>query len=374
MLLSLLLSSALAQSPHFTPELQVRPRFEAHTGREGAEGGEVGFLSQRTRLGGSLEADVLTVRVVVQDVRLWGEELDPLADANANNLDIRVASATLDLGAGTTLVVGRQQMKLNEQRLIAMANWSQNSRVFDGGRLSRKGEGYRVDLAGFMTASHIARAPDTDGVVAIARVGWAPENGVIDLLHISVSDPAMGDLFHTTGAFARGKTGLLSGRVEGYGQYGANRRAWFAGVSGTLAPDLDRSPEVTLWYDHMSGDPTPSDASNNAFNNLYAANHKFYGIIDVMRFTVGGSIDGQGLQDLALKYAMSPTEKVSTKIDGHLFMAPAPINGAVLGEEVDLTLSWKAAEGVEIGIGGAVLLRPDLEPDLWSFLQLDAKL
>ncbi len=373
-ILSLALSTALADSPELTPELQVRPRLELHTGRDGASGGDIGLFSQRTRLGMALKADVLTVRAVAQDVRLWGEEANTLTDFNADNFDMHIATAAVEMADRATLTVGRQEVGVHEHRLIGTVGWAQQARSFDGGLFNYKGSGWGFDAGAFVLTSRIPRAVDNDGATGFLRAGWKPENAQVDVLYVMMADANAAPMFHTAGVYAKGKTGTLSGRVEGYGQFGEDRFAYMAGVSGTLAPDVGGKPKITLWFDHLSGDPDAGDGQASAFATLFATNHKFYGLMDVMWFGVGATADGQGLQDAALKLSMAPSDIVTTKLDAHLFMAPNPIDGGVLGEEVDVTVGIKAAKGLGIGIGGAVLFRPDSDADLWSFVQMDAKL
>jgi len=374
MILSLVLSSALAQSPVLKPELQVRPRFEIHTGRDGVEGGETGFFTQRSRLGASLTVDAVTVRAVGQDVRMWGEEANTLTDFSADGFDMHIATAAVELTDGATLTLGRQEVAVHEHRLIGTVGWAQQARSFDGGLFSADGEGWGVDAGAFVLTARTPRAVDHDAAMGFVRGGWKPEGGQLDGLYVLMADGNVSPMFHTAGLYAKGKTGPVSGRIEGYGQFGENRSAWMAGVSGTIAPDIDSKPAATLWYDHLSGDSTPNDGQIQAFNTLFATNHKFYGLMDVMWFAVGATADGQGLQDAALKLSMSPVEKVTAKLDAHLFLAPNPIGDAMLGQEMDFTIGIKATEGLTVGIGDAVLLRPDLALDSWSFVQVDAKL
>ena len=92
------------------------------------------------------------------------------------------------------------------------------------------------------------------------------------------------------------------------------------------------------------------------------------------RLLLTGIVPSEDMRDAAVKLAVSPSDTVVAKLDAHLFLASQPIDQAVLGEELDLTVGWKAAKGLGISVGGAVLARPSAELDAWSFVQFDAHL
>jgi len=207
------------------------------------------------------------------------------------------------------------------------------------------------------------------------RAGVTPgDSGAVDL--VSVLDSQDGLLRETVGLYAKGATGILSGRVEGYGQLGTSGsddiRAWMVGARGTIAPELSVKPTVTLWYDLLSGDADATDGTQSAFNTLYATNHKFYGHMDIMNFSRGGSADGRGLHDAALKLSLVPTGKLSVNLDAHVFMAAAGGDG-LLGEEADLWMAVPLAPKLKLAVGVAGMLYADgSDPDGFAWLQLMA--
>ena len=345
-----LLAPANAEAPELTPEIQVRPRLETHSGKDGAEGGEVLFVSQRSRLGATLESDNISARVVVQDVRTFGEESNTLTDFNADTLDVHFAYLDWKIVDGVKLRAGRQEVAIHEHRLIGTVGWTQQARAFDGALASAGNDTLSLDAGGFITAESDSPVNENDAGLLLARAGWSGEGGLVDALYVLDVDAATTMTRNTAGVYAKGGSGILSGRVEGYAQMGsagdASIFAYMAGVQGTLAPEVGWSPKVTLWYDLLSGDEDPADAEITAFNTLFATNHKFYGHADIAVFGLGGPGDGRGLQDIALKLQVSPTDTVSVNVDGHAFLAAAPQGGeaAMLAQEVD---AW-----VKLPVGG----------------------
>jgi hypothetical protein len=370
--------AALADSPEFQPVIQIRPRFETHTGRDGIEGGDAAFVAQRTRIGGTLIQGPLSARVVVQDVRIWGEEAHTLFDYQADGLDLHSGHFVWKPSESAELIVGRQSIAIHEHRLVGTVGWTPQARAFDGGVFKWGSDTWSADLAGLMVAN-VNTAMGYDATLGILRAGRSDDNTTIDLLYLPLHDGSRDRLSHTGGLYAKAKTGVFSARAEAYVQAGTrdglNELAWMGGIASTIAPDTGGSPKITLWYDHLSGDATPGDGTAQAFDTLFDTRHKFYGLIDVMNFGMAGAADGRGLQDAALKLAGSPADGVGVGVDAHLFLPSAAQNGpSVLGQEVDVTSKFKLTPGLSAAVGGAVLLRTDLEPDLWSFVQLDAAL
>ena len=376
----LLISSALAGPVEFAPEAQVRPRAEANNGRDGAPGGGEIFISQRTRLGGLVAQGDVSVRVVVQDVRSWGEEFDTKADYAADNLDIYVGYATWQPTESVKAHVGRLVLPIHEQRLMSSNPWSQQERRFDGAHVEWKANDFSGDVAGLLLADSDTPANDGDALLGVMRAGWSVDGSQLDVLYLALSDTGRERLSHTAGVYTRGEAGIVSGRLESYVQ--AGRRdggpvlGWMLGVKGTLAPEVESKPRFSLWYDHLSGESSVGNGVNNTFDLLFGSGHRFYGHMDVMAISVGGAQDLRGLQDLAVGFDVSPVEELRLGLDAHYFLPSAQLNGAAnLGSEIDGTASVEVAKNLNLLAGGAVLFRPGAgEIDQLAYLMVDASL
>jgi hypothetical protein len=381
MLLFLILPSVFAAETIFEPELQVRPRFEAHSGRDGdASGGEAAAISQRTRVGATLSSGTVTGHVQIQDVRLWGSEASTLADFSADGLDVHQATLEWRPTEALSLVAGRQEIAFHEHRLVGTVGWAQQARSFDGIRVAGSTGVFSVDVVGAILNEADPDAGTEDALVGMLRAGVSEKKKhKADLLVVADRDQTTDRTRVTAGLYGKGTAGIVSGRLEGYYQLGsmgdANIGAWLAGASVTLAPEVALSPSITLWYDHLSGDPDLADDQIRAFDTLFATNHKFYGLIDMMWFSIGGHRDGRGLQDAALKLKAVPIDGLAVKLDGHAFLASAAQGGDnYLGTEVDLTGAYEITEQLKGHLGGAVLAPNDGDADFWAFLMLDLQL
>ncbi len=380
---AIVLSSAqAADAVQLHPTLQVRPRVEAHTGRDGLPDGEAIFVSQRTRLGAELKAPQLRARLSFQDVRLWGSESHTLLDYTADSIDLHEGWLQWAPVEELSLRAGRQEINIHEQRLLGAVDWTPQGRSFDALSLSLSSGKLGADAGVAVLADADSAAWDTGGLMAFLRAGATPAEGAqTDLLVILDTDELSERTRVTGGLYAKAGSGALSGRVEAYGQVGSRAdvdiQAAMVGVRGTFAPDRAGKPELTLWYDLLSGDGDAADTKATAFDTLFATNHKFYGQLDLVTFGLGGAVDNQGLHDAALKLGASPAKGLRANLDLHAFLAAAPAaDDPMLGQEVDLWMSGKVAEHLQIAGGGAafVQLTGDREPDLWAWLQLNLDL
>jgi hypothetical protein len=378
-------AKAADKAPDFTPSLQVRPRLETHTGRDGDSDTESALMvSQRARVGGTMKFGDASAKVIVQDIRVWGMETNTLTDPIADIVDFHEAYVTWKPHKAVNFKVGRQEVAIHEHRLVGTVDWAQQGRSFDGGRFSLKNENLSMDLfSAILKEGDLIDVEEKDINVTMLRAGYAKKKEGVqaDVLAVLDNDGELELSRQTVGVYAKGKTGILSGRVEGYYQMGslgdADIGAWMAGVRATVAPDMAGKPTFTLWYDQLSGDDDMTDSDIKAFNTLYATNHKFYGHMDIAGFGVASAADGRGLQDIALKVAAKPVKGLGVNVDLHQFMFSDDQGGdeGSLGQEADVWGKYAVNKHFAIAAGGAVFMpaADDTDNDMWGWLQLDAK-
>ena len=96
---------------------QVRLRGEGD-GRTVDVDPDFGVLSRlRVGLNASLY-EWIDVYAQIQDARAWGSELNTLTDASADALDLHQGYVDLGSGPGFTARLGRQEVKLGDERLV----------------------------------------------------------------------------------------------------------------------------------------------------------------------------------------------------------------------------------------------------------------
>ncbi len=355
---------------------QVRPRLEFSTGKDGAAGAETLFVSQRTRLGVGATFPKVALRVTFQDVRVWGSEANTLLDFTGDTIDLHEGWALWTPSDHLGIKVGRQEIAVEEQRLLGAVDWTQQGRAFDAAVVRANGGIFSVDAGAAVLADTDAPVAVTNAWMGFVRAGVAPSKAAtVDVLAIVDADEVLDRTRVTGGVYAQAGAGAFSGRVEAYGQVGSvgatTIQAGMVGVRGTWAPPGGVEPSVTAWYDVLSGDGDATDGTLTAFDTLYATNHKFYGLMDIVAFTVGGAVDGQGLHDGALKLGIKPVAGLGVNLDGHVFAAAAPAGeDALIGEEADLWLNGKLGPHLSVAGGASAFLwAADKEPDAWVWMQ-----
>ena len=386
---------AHAEDATFSPEAQVRPRWEADTGRDGAPGsGAVSYITMRSRLGGTLTREGVSVRVVVADVRTLGEEADTRRDFSADGLDVPIAVLGWTVGPWQ-LAAGRMQETLLNERLLAVANWRQPGRSFDGARLRYLTDHHTLEVrALLLEEGDIHDFPTSDQVLEgegdrtlftlcdtirlpAARLSWSP---------VAIYDRSA----KTEGAYDRLTAGMLvestdeaapfSLVAEGYGQLTRADETpttvgWMAGATAGLTGTHRLAPRIALQHEVLSG-TAPDNPQRAAFNTLYGANHRYYGNIDVSVCQAGGYRDGQGLHDTALELGLSPAESVEVTLDLHAFLAARPADtSAFLAVEPDLSVQARLRPGLTASAGGSVWLPPEATgTEVMGWAMLDARL
>ena len=336
---------------------QVRPRYEF---LKGAGESPTDFVSMRVRadLTATLDRGV-SAFVRLQDVRLWGEETLPGADARADDFGLHEGYAQLAIGKSAvwTARAGRQEIGFGEERLVGPSDWAQRNPVFDGARVGLKAGFGTADLFGFKIAETHAPGVTNDvefaGVYAqIAHLGPGSADVYALFNHTAGIDTRQGTL-GTRLAVAAGPTDY---RIEGAYQLGdrigRSVRAFMLAAKGTLSFAGKRA-SVTAWYDYLSGDAAPDDAVDRGFSTVFGTNHKFYGIADVLN-DFPAHTAGRGLQDIALKLSASPIPDLRLLVDGHAFRLaqPGPLP-ARLGEEVDFVATHPHGANLTIAAGAA---------------------
>ena len=363
MRLTLILSICCISSVAFadvTTGVQVRPRMEkSFSGNLGAMSGAPNYMTtQRTRANVGFGSEGVSGKLSIQDVRAWASESGTLSDASGDMIDFH--EAYIEMGSDTKLRVGRQELSLDEGRILSNNDWQQQGRSFDGVSLSHKQGEHTLNL---MAARVSDGGSPHDVIVANARLRFG---------NITLSVPALIQTNMGIAGNQRGATtddmqtmtfgvhvkggGAVNWRAEGYFQTGDNHSAYLASVNAGYHVSDTVSPSLSV--DMISGDSDHTDSDTGVFSNPYGGIHQYHGAMDMFS-DVGSATANGGLMDIALGNKMKGILGGDVDVSAHYFMLAAEnsvgTSGAI-GAEVDVVYSRSLAKGVNLDVGAGVFM------------------
>lgn len=352
-------------SAQFTLEGQLRPRFEFRNGYQKLvpDGSVPAFLiSQRTRLAFSYQSDWLRVKLVPQDVRIWGDEQNANTSGvfgDVASLDMHEAFAEVKVLPMASVIIGRQELVYDNQSILSNRNWNQNGMAADVALLRVKAGKWNLHLAGGWntqkeTGTNHYFISDRLKSLNFIWLNRSFNQGFnLSLLHIA-SGITAGDSTNlirfrqTTGFYSDYRFRAFSASANLYYQYGLNKagnkvNAWMADaearrVFGRLTPSAG--------FGFLSGNSAipGANGTDHLFDDIYRSKHKFFGFMDYFSAMPAHTAQG-GLIDLygAIQYITG--RNVTLKNTGHWFSLAATNTltpgKPALGYENDLILSYR---------------------------------
>lgn len=312
---------------------------------------DASWLLTRFRLGALYSPQPwLKFYIQGQDIReLGGSRPNNIGTLGADGDDVfDILKAWVEIGdfkKGLSARIGRQPIPLGDQRLMGNPEWANTSRVFDAARLHYAAETWQVDL---FTASPVnfinnmwnqsdfldndeSRNAIISGAYfsSTALVPWQT-NTDFYVFHkmedkfsgaASAGSPlgAVGDTnFWTFGTLWKGDPKKLHNwtyEMELAAQFGKVAGLDHSAFAGHAAVgynfDHPWKPHLGLQYNYASGDRNGADGKNTTFQNLFAANHYIYGLMDTTAW--------MNLQNPQLNLSFQPSAKLKVTVDYNLF-------------------------------------------------------
>jgi len=380
-------------------DLQVRPRFLADAGRDFTDSDSANTrVTQRARFGATAShKDGWAARVVVQDVRAWGEALNTLNDFSAEGLDVQEAYFRVPIAESIQLYLGRQEINFDNQRILGAVGWSQRARALDGARLvgrygaaelqllyarlSQKALPFEPDAT--IPADRTSNSDFVAGHLAYKLGPWLNANFSYYLIENRPAELTR----HTVGTYLNGKADILRYTGELYFQFGslpsgetsADIEAWMGALQAGIA--LESGFEILGRIEYLSGSGTPE----SAFDPFFGTNHKFYGEADYFLVMPGAALGtaGNGLIDAGGVVKYSGFKGVALSIDTHIFSTTNAVSvgeeeHSFLGVEIDFKVTYRPSPFFRITAlyapiipGEAIRLQPRVPDDPNVDLQLE---
>lgn len=328
------------------------------------------FIDQRTRFNASFLHEKYELKIVFQDVRVWGSQ--PQLTANDGNLTtMHEAWGKVNLTEAFSLKLGRQEIIYDDHRIFGNVGWAQQARSHDAALLI---------FEPAKTKIHIGLAFNQDKPQLNTTFYTVP-NSYKSFQYLWANRTFTDQLKMSFLFLNNGKQG---GTPDDYKTYFSQTFGTRLSYSGTalkanfaiykqtgnepdgatdisaeyIAADATYSftPNTSLTggFEYMSGnDPASTNNENNAFNPFYGTNHKFNGLMDY--FYVGNHVGSIGLQDLYVGVNQK-IGKVSANLTTHFFSSPEQLPSILaaekmdkyLGTEVDLVMNYKVSGDIAI--------------------------
>lgn len=294
-------------------------------------------------------------------------------DFSAAGFDAHQAYGFFPVVDGVELKIGRQEIILDNSRLVGNVGWTQRARSFDAARALFHHDGFEAGLLFSKVRGNEVYAdghvpPDREGQVGFGGLHVAMKfaegetkgaGSRVALLYLlndrfDTPDGQANQLRQTVGGIANAQYGGFKGSLEGYYQFGTQTYA----VAGVPEPNqtisafltagrlnytfpIQLKPGAGAWAEYLSGDGTPA----GVFDTLYATNHKFYGYMDLF-ISIPRDTANLGLFDAGAQVSVGPVKNISAKLDWHHFRAASEdaLGNQTFGNEVDLVLNYRFTE------------------------------
>jgi hypothetical protein len=366
-IIGILLFICIEAIAQFKIDAQLRNRFEFRGGYQklAADGSTPAtIISQRSRIAFSYTTDNLKLVFAPQDVRLWGGDAVVSSSGVANNTNIGLFEgyAEVKLGKIGWISAGRQQLKYDNECILAARNWNQNGLSYDALVFKLKLSEWNLHLA---SSWNSLAETTSNNLYPTSRIKsysflWLNrkfnDNLSISLLHvasgITKTDTTNALNFRqTTGIYSEYKKEKLNIWGNIYYQYGKNQKG--TDVNAFFI-DADASYKIRnftsgIGLGYLSGNSkTGADqTTDNLFDLLYGARHKYFGFMDYFRNFPSNTKQG-GLADYYFYLDYQFSKSVSVRNIGHYFQLaqtnPTTPNDKNLGYENDLVLKYKFSD------------------------------
>lgn len=380
---------------------EFRPRTEYRNGFGTLipEAADAGFgISTRLRLNAGYAAESYKFYMSLQDVMVWGENMQLLPYDQNNSFAVFEAWGELALGSGFSTKLGRQIISYDDERIFGGLDWAQQGRNHDAALIQYRKEKFMLDLGlafsqdysnptGFVNSG---TAYNTSGNFSYktmqyvyAKQVWERLSGSVLLLNngfqkfdTSVT-PNVADgtsNLQTLGTHLEYKQGRLGLAANAYIQTG--KREGDIAVKGAYLLGLDVNYKATdkvglgAGIELISGNDKGA-GETSAFFPLYGTNHKFNGFMDY--FYVGNHANTVGLFDVHANanFTFRDTSSLLVKILNFRGEQPLPSGEKSLGTEVDLVYT-KKFKGYSMVLGYSHMFAADGMYELKGVTKADA--
>ncbi|PWJ60609.1 alginate export protein [Dyadobacter jejuensis] len=357
------------------------------------------FTSQRTRLNVGYSQNRLTLKTVVQDVRIWGQDASTnnrISPGTNNGLMLHEAWAEIDLldsshtqqGKAIKLKIGRQELLYDDSRLLGNLDWLQQGRRHDAAILKFQIPNLSLHIGAAYNQNRESKSgtlydgvpvgypAGTNGIgtmyksMQYAYINKKTGRGNLSFLFfkddfqkysLSETGVKIGENGTwkriTLGPYLHTKVGKVwdiqaSAYLQtGQDPAGRNIAAYMYTLKATA--QLNESVSLGPGFDLSSGG---TGSKNKSFDPLYGTPHKFWGQMDY--YYTASSFGQGGLADLYLHSHLKLSNKLNLQASLHHFSSASALStedgnpaSRNLGSEVDLIAQYNLSPTIGFQAG-----------------------
>lgn len=321
------------------------------------------ITAQRSRLNFIFNSEDIKTKLVLQDVRRWGNQ-EQLAANEDYAASIHEAWTEILFSPEFSLKAGRQELVYDDHRILGNVGWAHQARSHDIAILKYESNvklhfGIAHHENGNLT-NNIYDGPDAYKNIQFLWFNNKWEKSGLSLLVLNNGVPTMKNGKQTTKysktiggryTLALKPVKLASNLYYQTGKHisGKNISAFNFLIEASIKQGF------TIGLEHLSGTAYDEQEEVKSFTPSYGTNHKFNGFMDY--FYVGNHIGSVGLNDIYLKYKYAKN-KFGFNAALHYFGAAAEIasnTDSYLSTELDLSVSWAVKPMAKISAGWSML-------------------
>jgi hypothetical protein len=300
-----------------TLDMELRSRLEEQTSLDYVPGKD--RLYELTRVHGGLTLRPrpwVTGYLQFHDLHALGLPLRDVASNMRDNFDFRQGYVNFHFKP-VELIVGRQELKFADERIVGISDWTQTSRTWDGVDL-RIGDKDRVDLFSTSVVAIHPTSLDTHGAgltfhgaegnltTLLPDTSLQPFVLVRALPHVisqqgrpgTETEVSFGSAYEANlpHGFDSSGTGLL--QRGSYSNDSIHAGAAIVRV-GYAAKSVTWKPHIEGEYNYATGNPHTNPFRIGTYDQQYPSNHNAFGLVDLFGF--------QNIKQDRLNLSLAPT-------------------------------------------------------------------
>lgn len=351
----------------------LRYRLKTDTSDEVEAGKLSSFSEMRSRIGLDILGEKINGYFIIQDSRILGAE-DNSAGITGRTLSPTLHQVYFTYNTGRrTYQVGRFELALGNQRIIAKNNWNNTGRSFEGILVKRKtrfGERLLFTLPivdSYDTERDNSRDHVLSGVYWNVMLSESGEGSKIEPYIINYQQAQDNASYNMVGC--RADLEKSSVFFEGELAMQSSNRISASMLSLNLGYRVNQFEwlrSLKIGVDLISGDDTKTDELEG-FSKYFGARHKHHGYYDYGSHRKYFGHEHQGLQELNLKGKLNFLANSNLLVAMHSF---GSYDGSKqYGSELDLVVKKKFSDELTSEIGVA-LYNPESDNNLLTFIYI----